>query len=96
VTAAPADLPEIIAVTGRYAQVDGPGEEYPPGGYVPEADRRRYIEAALSGVELGRYDRRIITWLAQWDDYTARLVVSLLVRARRAGYADAASGGGGS
>ena len=38
------------------------------------------------------YDRRIVGWLAQWDDYTARLVVSLLVRARRAGYAEAAGG----
>lgn len=90
------DLAGIIAVTSGYAQVDGPGEEYPGGGFVPEADRRAYIEAALAGVELGRYDRRIIAWLAQWDDYTARLVVSLLVRARRAGYAEAAGplGGG--
>lgn len=89
----PADLAGIVAMTSRYAPTEAPNELYPPGGYVPEAERRRYIEAALGGVELGAYDRRIVAWLAQWDDYTARLVVSLLVRARRAGYAEAAARG---
>jgi hypothetical protein len=95
VTDTPAELAAIVAVTSRYVQAEGPNEDYPPGGYVPQAERRWYVEAALGGVELGRYDRRIVAWLAQWDDYTARLVVSLLVRARRAGYAEAASAGDG-
>jgi hypothetical protein len=90
VTAVPADLAGIVAVTSGYAQVNGPSDVYPSGGYVPQAERRWYIEAALGGIELGHYDRRIVAWLAQWDDYTARLLVSLLVRARRAGYAEAA------
>lgn len=88
--AAPAGLAAVVAVTSRYAQVEGPNELYPAGGYRPQAERLAAVEAALSGVELGAYDRRIIEWLIQWDDYTARLVVSLLVRARRAGYAEAA------
>ena len=90
-----ADLAGIVAVTSRYVQTEGPNDAYPRGGFVPEAERRLYIEAALGGIELGQYDRRIIAWLAQWDDYTARLVVSLLVRARRAGYAETVSTGPG-
>ncbi len=89
---APTDLAGIITVTSHYVQSEGPNDTDPRGGFVVEAERRWYIEAALGGIELGRYDRRIIAWLAQWDDYTARLLVSLLVRARRAGYAEAAPG----
>ena len=90
-----ADLAGIVAVTSRYVQTEGPNDAYPGGGFVAEAERRWYIEAALGGIDLGQYDWRIIAWLAQWDDYTARLVVSLLVRARRAGYAEAAGTGPG-
>lgn len=86
-----ASLAEVIAATSVYVASDGPNDEYPPGGFVPEAERREYLAAALAGIELGAYDRRIAAWLLQWDDYTARLVVSLLVRARRAGYAEAAA-----
>jgi hypothetical protein len=85
-------LADIITATSGYAQSDGPYEVRPGPGFVPEPVRRSYLAAALAGVELGAYDVRIVDWLAQWDDYTARLVVSLLVRARRAGYAEAASG----
>lgn len=91
-SAAPVDLAGIAAMVGGYAQVSGPNDAYPPGGFVPQAERLWYIEAALGGIELGAYDRRVVAWLAQWDDYTARLVVSLLVRARRAGYGEAAGG----
>ncbi len=92
VTAAHIDLAGIVAVTSAYAPTAGPNDVYPPGGYVPQAERLWYIEAALAGVELGCYDRRIIDWLAQWDDYTARLLVSLLVRVRRAAYDEATAG----
>lgn len=84
----------VVEATSRYVQSDGPNDVYPAGGFVMEDDRWRYIRAALAGVELGVFDQRIVAWLAQWDDYTARLVVSLLVRARRAGYAEAARVGG--
>jgi hypothetical protein len=92
----PGELAAVVAATGGYVQAEGPNEAYPPGGYVMEEDRRWYIEAALAGIELGQWDRRIIDWLAQWDDCTTRVVVSLLVRARRAGYAEAATRPGGS
>jgi hypothetical protein len=85
-------LADIITATSSYVQSDGPNEVYPGGGFVPQPVRRSYLAAALAGVELGAYDTRIVGWLAQWDDYTARLVVSLLVRARIAGYAEAAGG----
>jgi hypothetical protein len=90
-TLIPVDLAGIVGATSDYAPTEGPNDVYPPGGFVPEAERRWYFEAALAGIELGSHDRRIIDWLVQWDDYTARLVLSLLVRARRAGYAEAAS-----
>ena len=86
----PAELAAVAAVIRPYVQTTGPNEDYPPGGFTPQADRAWYLEAALAGIELGQCDRRIIAWLVQWDDYTARLVISLLVRARRAGYAEAA------
>jgi Family of unknown function (DUF6284) len=55
-------------------------------------DQRRLRRARR---RVGSHDQRILAWLAQWDDYTARLVVSMLVRARRAGYAEAARRHGG-
>ena len=53
-TGAPAELAAIVAETSRYVQADGPNDAYPRGGFVPEAERRWYIEAALGGIELGR------------------------------------------
>jgi hypothetical protein len=92
VIAVPVDLAAIVAITGDYAPTAGPNDAYPPGRFTPEAERRWFIEATLGGIELGDYDRRIIEWLAQWDDCSVRVIVSLLVRSRRAGYAEAASG----
>ncbi|MGH3220243.1 MAG: hypothetical protein ACRDPY_16325 [Streptosporangiaceae bacterium] len=76
----------IVAAVTPYVQAEGPNEMYPPGGYVAQEDRRAYLAAALAGVELGAYDERILTWLIGWDDYTARLIISLIVRARRVSY----------
>lgn len=62
-----------------------PLESRPGGGFVPSAQRLEALRDALSGVELGAFDVRILTWLASWDDTTVRTVVSLLMRARAAG-----------
>jgi hypothetical protein len=49
------------------------------------ADRITAISEALAGVELGEYDRKMIEWMASWDEPTIGTWVSLLYRTRRAG-----------
>lgn len=45
---------------------------------------RAELLAALDGIELGDYDRRIVDWMADWDGTTVATVCSWLVRARAA------------
>jgi hypothetical protein len=40
------------------------------------------LDAALSGVDLGIYDRQIVEWLAGWDPPTVVVVCGLITRAR--------------
>jgi hypothetical protein len=54
-----------------------------PRGAVADLFRGELL-AALDGVELGAYDRRIVDWLAGWDGTTVATVCSWLVRARSA------------
>jgi hypothetical protein len=75
----------------------GPLDEQPLSVYPPYSarrgpwvfdtrdDRRDALAHALIGVELGTHDRRILDWLALWDNPTVATVVSLLHRARIAG-----------
>jgi hypothetical protein len=42
------------------------------------------LTAALSGVELGDWDKRIIEWLAGWEPSTVAVVCGLITRARAA------------
>jgi hypothetical protein len=68
---------------------------YPRGEYRHECaeERRAALLAALEGVELGAYDRRILHWLSGWDVPTAAAVVSLILRARDAATQQARRGG---
>ena len=43
------------------------------------------LDGALSGVELGDWDRRIVEWLAGWEPSTVAVVCGLIRRAREAG-----------
>lgn len=52
------------------------------------AEVRRLVDEALTGVELGAYDRRIVEWLKGWDSPTIVAMASLIQRARAAGPAD--------
>jgi len=61
----------------------GPLETTPQGGFAKPDERRKAFTAALVGVELGDYDRRIIEWLCELDDPTCRTLVSLIWRARQ-------------
>jgi hypothetical protein len=65
---------------------DGSIEAAPYHGYCPPEVRQEAFDAVLEGVEMGAYDRRIITWLAQWDDTTCRTIASLLWRCRLEGW----------
>ncbi len=64
--------------------VHAPFVSYPRGQYRHERpeERQTALLAALEGVELGAYDRRVVRWLAGWDVPTAATVISLLWRAR--------------
>jgi len=68
---------------------DGPVETAPYLGYCPSEVRQEAFRAVLEGVETGAYDRRIVAWLAQWDDTTCRTIASLMWRCRLAGAAEA-------
>jgi hypothetical protein len=59
--------------------------EVPPRGFVPEAEQAEILAAALGGIELGAWDRRIVAWLAGWDACTVLTVASWIARARAAG-----------
>lgn len=57
-----------------------------PGPHVPPAEREAALRDALSGVELGAYDERIVEWAATFlDASTLRVFVSWLLRVRKAG-----------
>lgn len=61
--------------------------ESAPAGHVPNAERVELLAQLLSGLELGAYDRQLLTWLAGWDTATVLTVASWLVRTRAAGAA---------
>jgi hypothetical protein len=74
--------------------VHAPFTSYPGGRYrhEPVDERRAALVAALVGVQLGAYDRRIVDWLARDEVSTVATVVSLILRVREA--ATSHSGGG--
>lgn len=69
-----------------------PLDESPPGGFQPREVREEALAAVLAGVPLGDYDQRVIDWLCNLDDPTARTIGSLLWRERLAGRAEALAG----
>jgi len=61
--------------------VDGPIEGE-PSMFLPCAELQELLEAALSGLELGAWDRRIVAWLAGWETSTVVAIASWLRRSR--------------
>lgn len=43
---------------------------------------------SAAGVELGGFDRRIVDWLAGWEDSTVQVVIGLVARAHESGRAE--------
>jgi hypothetical protein len=58
----------------------GPVEATPYLGYCLPEVRPEAFCAVLDGIEMGAYDRRIVTWLARWADTTCRTIASLMWR----------------
>jgi hypothetical protein len=56
-----------------------------PGGFVPVEERRLLLAEALSGLELGGWDERMMEWLVGWDADTVLTIASWIVRARESG-----------
>jgi hypothetical protein len=53
--------------------------------HLAEAVQAAMLAAALSGIELGAWDRRIVAWLAEWETSTVLTVVSWVARSRAVG-----------
>ncbi|MGH3224469.1 MAG: hypothetical protein ACRDPY_38270 [Streptosporangiaceae bacterium] len=53
-----------------------------PRGHLPATGRAQILTAALAGLELGAWDRRILHWLAGRDTSTVLTVASWITRAR--------------
>jgi hypothetical protein len=72
----------------HYAPVS-PLETEPIGPYTDPEQREEALRDALRGVDLGRYDERMIAWaLKRFDNSTLRVFVSWMERARTAGMVD--------
>jgi hypothetical protein len=69
---------------GRPGVPAGPLEA-DPGGFVAEAVRLSILAGVLDGVELGAWDRRVVSWLTGLDTSTALTIASWIARAREAG-----------
>ena len=54
----------------------------PPPGFIPKAQQAQILAAALAGIELGAWDRRILDWMSNWDASTVLTVASWITRTR--------------
>ncbi|MEO7194563.1 MAG: hypothetical protein ABIZ05_07035 [Pseudonocardiaceae bacterium] len=77
--------------------VRAPFVAFPGGRYRRELapERRAALLTALEGVELGAYDEQVLEWLAGQGVPVVAVVVSLLLRVRKAAAHQARRGGGG-
>jgi hypothetical protein len=79
----------MSSVRARHYAPVAPLETEPLGPYTDPEQREEALRDALRGVELGRYDERMLAWtLKQFDNSTLRVFVSWMERARTAGMVD--------
>ena len=80
------ELPAVRAVYTAFRALTGPAVV---GGM--NAPNRTMLEDACSaaGVQLGAFDRRILTWLAGYEPETCAVVAGLIARAAAAARAGA-------
>ena len=58
---------------------------FAPQGSASPAVRMEAFKAVLEGIPTGAYDDRVITWLCNQDDPTAKTIASLMWRCRETG-----------
>jgi hypothetical protein len=56
--------------------------ESDPGGFVAQEERAAILAGVLDGVELGAWDRRVASWLAELDTSTLVTIASWIARSR--------------
>lgn len=69
---------------------DGP-VEVEPRGFVSRDEQCRVLMESLAGLELGKWDERIVSWLAGWEWSTVSTIASWPRRVN----SQAATGGSG-
>jgi hypothetical protein len=55
------------------------------GEFAHTPEHKAALEAALTGLELGAQDSRILEWLAGWETQTVAVICSWINRARAQG-----------
>jgi len=92
----PASLPDHPVTPEGMPLQHGPFEHQPAETFIAPARRTAMLQAALDGVALGTWDRRILTCLCHWSDTPTFLaILGWVERARHAGPRSQAQGGGG-
>jgi len=71
----------------------GPLDREPGPLYLPERERRLLLDQVLDGVDLGRWDERIVAWLVDRTDTSTLLTVTGLIGRARAATADPSASG---
>jgi hypothetical protein len=56
--------------------------QVPPPGFILKAQQAQILAAALTGIELGAWDQRILDWMSNWDASTVLTVASWITRTR--------------
>ena len=70
----------FVASRGWGSPLSGPLDTAPHG--VSAVEARVMLDRTVDGLPLGVYDRRIVAWLAGWDQPTSAAAASLFAPAR--------------
>ncbi len=66
------------------APLPGPINEAPWSAADNDAEAKDMLAAAVDGLDLGAYDKRILDWVGKWDVPTIATLASIIHRARQA------------
>lgn len=79
-------LPEPLPQTMRRLHDQGRIRSGDPDRLARNTVLKALLDAcAEAGVEVGAFDRRTLSWLADWETSTAQVVIGLISRAYAAG-----------
>jgi hypothetical protein len=60
------------------------------GRMAPHTNAMLVDACVMAGVELGAFDRRVLSWLSGWEPETAAVIAGLITRSHQAGRARSA------